>query len=728
MKNIFDTKNRSKGSNNGFTLIELLATIAILSMVTTLVLYVSLNVVRDTKDKSYEVTINNIQKQASSYVVEENNNVLWFTGVTDDYQYQCMTVQNLIDAGYFKGDILNSYVAEDVKVNSNNYIYLERDKKNKTITRSVLLVNDKLKNYGGLCDNIKASGVINITANPNEWSINKHITLEYNVINNLDLISNYKYDYVYQYNNSVEDMVYTNKFNRNYASEEIDIYDNGSLYASIKDKTGEDVINASIIISTIDNVGPIISENYSGNSVVRNNVIIPIKVVDNESGLTNNLSLSHIVVTIGNVLIKDGLNLEKVDNNNYKLIINNNVDYGSVKIVIDENKLLDKVNNGNKKTELLPKVGFTNKYSISYDKNNGTGSMNSTECTYGSSCTLRNNSFTRTGYTFLGWSTSSSGKVEYNNSAKFDYNKTTDLKLYAIWEANKYNIYYNANGGTGSMDNTECTFGKSCTLSNNSFTRTGYTFKGWVMSASADDVQYSNGAKITYTLVSDITLYAIWKDETKPTISFGTNGNSAWSKSVSTTINVSDSGSGVRPVSLKYIFSTDSNATPNVEFTNGATVSLSGVSGKYYLRVYACDAVSNCTTVTSNVFKLDNIPPTVSCDSSVATLNWGPSSGPWDNPMTITSRENCAVYGIITNKQGGGKCSNWTTLNETDNNGVYNWDYSSRIVNEDGVVVDNLQKTKGNCNDGYCRWEYTMKVWDQAGNEASGTFTYFVKY
>jgi uncharacterized repeat protein (TIGR02543 family) len=87
------------------------------------------------------------------------------------------------------------------------------------------------------------------------------------------------------------------------------------------------------------------------------------------------------------------------------------------------------------------------------------------------------------------------------------------LKAYANWVANTYIIQYNANGGSGTMSNTTCTYDKSVNLTTNSFTREGYDFLGW-STTSTGSVVYQDGASIknlTTTNNDVITLYAVWK-------------------------------------------------------------------------------------------------------------------------------------------------------------------------------------------------------------------------
>ena len=131
--------------NKGFTLTELLATLAVLSLVSTIVIYVAINVVNSAKDKSYLVTRNNVEKAAVSYL-EENSDKIHFVKYDDNIEYQCVTVQNLIDTNYFDKDVLNSKISKDKTISDISdsdyiYIYIERDKKSKTIKNSKLIID-----------------------------------------------------------------------------------------------------------------------------------------------------------------------------------------------------------------------------------------------------------------------------------------------------------------------------------------------------------------------------------------------------------------------------------------------------------------------------------------------------------------------------------------------------------------------------------------------------------
>lgn len=80
-----------------------------------------------------------------------------------------------------------------------------------------------------------------------------------------------------------------------------------------------------------------------------------------------------------------------------------------------------------------------NTYTIRYNANGGSGSMSDTGATYGSNVTLRANSFSRSGYSFAGWATSSGGGKVYNNQQTVSNLTTTNggvVTLYAVWTLN----------------------------------------------------------------------------------------------------------------------------------------------------------------------------------------------------------------------------------------------------------------------------------------------------
>ena len=145
---------------------------------------------------------------------------------------------------------------------------------------------------------------------------------------------------------------------------------------------------------------------------------------------------------------------------------------------------------------------------MSYNANGGSGAPSDQTKTYGVSLTLSSTKPTRSGYTFLGWATSSTAtNATYQPGGSFTTNATTTL--YAVWKANTYTISYNANGGSGAPSSQTKIHGVSLILSSTKPTRTGYTFLGWSTSSTASGASYYPGG--SFTANTNTVLFAVWK-------------------------------------------------------------------------------------------------------------------------------------------------------------------------------------------------------------------------
>ena len=110
------------------------------------------------------------------------------------------------------------------------------------------------------------------------------------------------------------------------------------------------------------------------------------------------------------------------------------------------------------------------------------------------------------GYTFDGW---------YNgeNEVTTEHKITGDLELTAKWTANKYTVKFNANGGSGEMENMSFVYNEEKALTANTFNREGFTFAGWATSANGN-IAYTDMAKVKNLTAEDkatVILYAVWK-------------------------------------------------------------------------------------------------------------------------------------------------------------------------------------------------------------------------
>jgi uncharacterized repeat protein (TIGR02543 family) len=171
-------------------------------------------------------------------------------------------------------------------------------------------------------------------------------------------------------------------------------------------------------------------------------------------------------------------------------------------------------------------------YTVAYNANGGTGTtMANSSFIYGTSQALRLNTYTRPGYTFAGWSTSSTATTAtYTDGASVsDLTTTSTVTLYAVWTGKTYTVVYDRNGGTGGTDmsNSTFTYGSSAYLKTNTYTRTGYTFGGWAISPNGDLV-YTDGQYVSnLTTEASVTLYAVWG--TNYTVVYDRNGGTGGS-------------------------------------------------------------------------------------------------------------------------------------------------------------------------------------------------------
>ena len=113
----------------------------------------------------------------------------------------------------------------------------------------------------------------------------------------------------------------------------------------------------------------------------------------------------------------------------------------------------------------------------------------------------------RENFSFLGWYTTKTFE-EGTQITQITQGSTGHLKLYAKWGADVCTITYELNGGENNSKNPE-TVDKGTTVRIYYPTRYGYTFAGWSTQPSG-----AASMETTYTVTSDLTLYAHWETGT----------------------------------------------------------------------------------------------------------------------------------------------------------------------------------------------------------------------
>lgn len=163
------------------------------------------------------------------------------------------------------------------------------------------------------------------------------------------------------------------------------------------------------------------------------------------------------------------------------------------------------------------KITFTanwtaNSFTVEFNANGGEGTMLAQSFTYGEKKALTKNAFTRTGYTFVGWKHEDKQYTDGQLVQDLTTVNGGTVTLYAVWNANKYKVEFNANGGVGTMVAQSFTYGENKALTQNAFTRTGYTFGGWAITALGAEVYEDEQEVENLSGVNGgtVTLYAVW--------------------------------------------------------------------------------------------------------------------------------------------------------------------------------------------------------------------------
>ena len=170
-----------------------------------------------------------------------------------------------------------------------------------------------------------------------------------------------------------------------------------------------------------------------------------------------------------------------------------------------------------------------NRNTIVFHPNGGTGTMENQTIPTDESQALTRNSFTKAGYTFVGWAISSDTAVKYQDGASYTMGVEETYHLYAIWTPNQNTLTFDGNGATsGSMDALRKYSDEKFTLPGVGYTKTGYSFKGWSKTPNGT-VLVQDGAGYTMDCQDQVILYAVWEIN-QYTITIEANGGKGTTK------------------------------------------------------------------------------------------------------------------------------------------------------------------------------------------------------
>ncbi len=291
----------------------------------------------------------------------------------------------------------------------------------------------------------------------------------------------------------------------------------------------------------------------------------------------------------------------------------------------------------------------------------------------------------RVGYTFVGWSTTSSGETIFDqddvsvvptNITAAINNSDSEITLYAVWRRNILKVNFNANGGCVSPDSFIVSSNIICNKSDSSkyvqiwnydkvkenglvnpstfgLNRVGYTFEGWatdsagktLFSAHDNTLVASDFTSNIENGDCEITLYAIWQKNNVTTYTLSYNANGGNGEPVSQSGTTSYKISNIQPTRSGYTFlgwSTNSNST-TVNYVGGNSITLSGNTTLY--AVWQKNAVAPPVDVELPGIKIKQ--------TSTTTINYGETL-----VLTLNETEGSESYVIEWFVDGTGVATN----------------------------------------------------------------------
>lgn len=262
---------------------------------------------------------------------------------------------------------------------------------------------------------------------------------------------------------------------------------------------------------------------------------------------------------------------------------------------------------------------------------------------------------TRAGYIFAGWALSV-GDTSVVGEGGDTYTAKSDVTLYARWIPVTYYVRYNANGGVGNMGISTFTYGTTYNLAKNTFTRDGYTFKGWATSANGDKVYNDRQAVSNLATTQDaiVDLYAVWEVKTYNIVYDLVGGTAGANAPTKATYDVGFNVSA--PTRSGYIFlgwkvtgmdsTTHFYGASSTNYSQTTETSISKTTAVWY---------KNLTAVADGTVQFTAVWASTDIELTAITLKYYDSNG---NLRTITDLNNVPlvsrvyVYHTYTNNSG----------------------------------------------------------------------------
>ena len=264
----------------------------------------------------------------------------------------------------------------------------------------------------------------------------------------------------------------------------------------------------------------------------------------------------------------------------------------------------------------------------------------------------------RNGYTFEGWhlDTESGEEIKSTTTVNMNSNHT----LVASWEADKYTITFDANGGNVDVASKEVTYDAAIGELPVP-TRYGYEFKGWFTSGSSTK-EYKDTSKCDFS--KNITLFARWTEKKKVRINYNVNSGNSLTPSYKEVYNDEPYGTLPTPTRTGYTFTGWHYNSAAGDIVTAETA----LKSKSTHTIYASWKANTYTiTFNANGGTVDAAPMTVTFDSTIGTL-------------PTPTRPNYKFDGWYTAATGGNKYTSVIKYNIADDTTFYaHWTELNKI-------------------------------------------------
>lgn len=482
MRRKINKKTEKNINKKGFTLVELLTIIVIITLVAGIASYSIINIINNSKKESLAISTENLKDAANNYT-KETKNIVWKIpeGASTNSKISCVTVNDLINKGYFDKKILEKEefkkithiiveknLDNDVIINeyfdtentcNQNYIYIDTPKCNENLeydsTNKTLIKNSNIEGYekidGG---EQKDAGTYQVKISLKEGYAWKNGTLT-----------------PYQIKCKIKKAKTTIRLNPN-----AETNNNQTKYQF---EATPHITNPTL--NSTNTITGTIKANSSNTEYVKINSIEKNELINKERTKINLIAQSS----------REAITEVKVT-------FTPNGDYA---------KNYDK----STATFKLASKNITNSHKITLEPNEDIGEFNKTFTVF-HGYAYEDNLITpethgypkKEGYTFTGWFTKETGGTQkYANDIV-----TNSHTLYGQWKEIESTVYFDPNGGTlNSSEESKKVIYDSTYGPLPIPTRTGYTFNGWFTETKGgNQIKETDTVKIT----ENQTLYADW--------------------------------------------------------------------------------------------------------------------------------------------------------------------------------------------------------------------------